>query len=265
MPALQRLALPLAALFAGLPRATPPGVVARPQWRGHFEAHGLTGAFVLFEPARGRYLVLDEARARTRLPPAATFHVPLAVAGLECGAIDDERELFRWDGRPRPVPAWERDHTFASGLREGVAWMYQEVARRIGRAGLRDWLARAGYGNRDLSGGIDLFWLQGGLRVSAFEQVELLHRLAEGRLPATQRAQRLVRSALECGRSRSHVLYAAGGCAAHGREPVAWWVGWVERQGRPQAVFAMNCRPAAPRAQREAAARAILAEAGALP
>src|SRR5207245_2037292 len=85
-------------------------------------------------------------------------------------------------------PQWQRDHTLASGMREGVVWMFQEVARRTGKSRMREWLERLGYGNGDMRGGIDLFWLQGALRVSAMEQVDFLRRLAEGELPMSQRS-----------------------------------------------------------------------------
>ena len=74
--------------------------------------------------------------------------------------------------------------------------MFQEVARRTGKVRMKEWLERLDYGNRDIAGGIDHFWLQGGLRVSAIEQVDFLRKLAEGALPTTQRAQRMVRNAL---------------------------------------------------------------------
>ena len=262
---MDRLASPLLLLFAGL-SANAAGVVARPAWQRHFEERALQGCFVLYEPARDRYLVAGESRARARFLPASTFKIANAVIGLELGSIADEREVFRWDGKPKLLPQWERDHTLDSGMRESAVWMFQEVARRTGKARMKEWLHRLEYGNRDLSGGIDLFWLQGGLRVSAFEQVRFLHRLAEGRLPATQRAQRLVRQSLVVERNRGHVLFAKTGTTG-GREPVAWWVGWVERQGRPVAYFAMNYAPgpAARLDERFAIGRAILEEAGALP
>ena len=145
--------------------------------------------------------------------------------------------------------------------------MYQEVARRIGKARMREWLERLGYGNRDIHGGIDLFWLQGSLRISAYEQVGLLHRLAEGRLPATQRSQLLVRHALVAEKARGYTLFAKTGNSGHAKDPVAWWVGWVERQGRPVAYFAMNYTPGPSTRfdERFAIGRAILAEAGVLP
>jgi len=262
---MDRLATSLLLLFSGLTAAAAE-TVSMPEWRRHLDAKGVEGTFVLFEPMEDRYRVLDTARAGRRFLPASTFKIANALIGLEVGSIADENEVFHWDGKPKPHAAWERDHTLASGMRESVVWMFQEVARRTGRARMREWLERLEYGNRDLSGGIDLFWLQGGLRISAMEQVAFLHRLAEGRLPMTQRAQRLVRQALVVEKTREHTLYARTGTVPTGREAVMWWVGWIERKGRPRAYFAMNFTPG-PRtsnAERLEAGRAILADAGVL-
>jgi beta-lactamase class D len=263
---MDRLASPLMLLFASL-SASAAEIVAAPQWQRHFDAKGARGTFVLFEPAKDRYLVLDEARAKARFLPASTFKIPNAVIGLEVGSIGDENEVFHWDGKPKPRAAWERDQTLGSGMRDSVVWMFQEVARRTGRSRMREWLDRLDYGNRDMSGGIDLFWLQGGLRVSAMEQAAFLYKLAEGRLPASQRAQRLVRNALVVEKTRDYTLYAKTGTSGRVKDPVSWWVGWVERKGRPVACFAMNLTPGAATQldDRIAIARAILRDAGVLP
>jgi beta-lactamase class D len=263
---MDRLASPLLLLFASL-SASATDTLSRPQWQRHFDAHGVRGSFVLLEPAGDRFLAFNEARARQRFLPASTFKIPHAVIALETGAIADEREVFRWDGKPKLRRAWERDQTLMSGMRESTVWMFQEVARRIGKAHMREWLERLDYGNHDVGGGIDLFWLQGSLRASAFEQAVFLHRLAEGRLPATQRAQRLVREALVVEKARDYTLHAKTGTTGHAKEPVAWWVGWIERKGRVSACFAMNYTPSArtPYAARFSIGRAILEEAGALP
>jgi beta-lactamase class D len=257
---MDRLASPLLLLFASL-SSHAADTVARPDWKTHFDSAGVKGTFVLFEPARDRFQVYDEARARQRFLPASTFKIPNALIGLEVGSITDEHEVFKWDGRPKPRAQWERDQTLATGMRDSTVWMFQEVARRTGKARMREWLERLDYGNRDMSGGIDLFWLQGGLRISAMEQVTFLHRLAEGRLPMTQRAQRLVRAALVVEKARGYTLYAKTGSAS-GRDAINWWVGWIERQGKPVAYFAMNLTPSATTrfADRFAIARAILSE-----
>jgi len=179
---MDRIAPSLLALLASF-TAAGTEVVARPEWQKHFAARGVRGTFVLLDPAADRYLVTDEARARKGFLPASTFKIPNALIGLEVGSITDENEMFHWDGKPKLRAEWERDHTLASGLCESVVWMFQEVARRTGKQRMREWIDRLEYGNRDIRGGIDLFWLQGNLRVSAMQQVDFLRRLAEGGLP----------------------------------------------------------------------------------
>jgi beta-lactamase class D len=261
--AMDRLATSLMLLFAA--GAASAGTVVEPAWQRHFAAKGVRGTFVLFEPLQGRYTVVEPSRAKQRFLPASTFKIANALIGLEAGSIADENEVFAWDRKPKLRSEWERDQTLATGMRESTVWMFQEVARRTGKAAMREGLERLDYGNRDISGGIDQFWLQGGLRISAREQVELLDKLAEGRLPMTQRAQRLVRQALVVEKTREHSLYAKTGTSG-GKEPVAWWVGWIEKKGRCIAVFAMNYSPtsASRFADRFEIARAILAESGKL-
>ena len=134
---MDRLSTSLLQLFTGLGTSAPE-TVAAPEWRRQFDARGVKGTFVLFEPMLDRYRVLDPLRAGRRQLPAATFDIATALIGLELGAIADEREAFAWDGRAKPLSAWERDHALDSGMREGVAWMFQEVARRIGRTRMRE-------------------------------------------------------------------------------------------------------------------------------
>ncbi len=263
---MERFVSPLVALLTSF-SASAADVVARPQWEKYFEEHGVRGTFVLLEPANDRYLVVNEARAKQGFLPASTFKIPNALIGLELGSISDENEVFKWDGKPKPLREWEQDQTLATGMKYSCVWMFQEVARRTGRERMKEWVDKLEYGNKDIRGGIDLFWLQGALRISAMQQVDFLRKLAEGELPMTQRSQRLVRDVLVLEKTSAYTLYGKTGTSGRINDPVAWWVGWIERKGRPTAYFAMNYMPRPKMAYEErfAIARAILAEAGALP
>jgi beta-lactamase class D len=263
---MDRLATSLLLLFTGLPGPAPE-TVAMPRWRRHLDANGVEGTVVVFDPMEDRYRVLDAARAQRRFLPASTFEIASALIGLEVGSVADENEVFHWDGKPKPRPEWERDQTLATGMRYSVVWMFQEVARRTGKERMKEWLAKLDYGNRDIKGGIDHFWLQGALRVSAMQQVDFLRKLGEGELAMTQRSQRLVRDALVVEKTPAYTLYAKTGSTGHVRDPVDWWVGWIERKGKPIAYFAMNYTPNAKDRyeDRFEIGRAILNEAGALP
>lgn len=253
---------PLLALFKRSP-SDASDLVVRPQWRRHFAASEGDGTFVVFDPSADRRLVHDTSRARSRFIPASTFEIVLALVGIELAIIADGDERFAWDGKPKPRLEWERDQTLATAMQCNAAWVFQSVARRIGREWMGEWIERLDYGNGDMHGGLDLFWLQGALRVSAMEQLEFVRRLALGELPMTQRAQRLVRASLVRERNQDYTLFAKGGAARGGKGPVTWWIGWVERKGRPTAYFAMNVAHGSVRStELLPIPRAILAEEG---
>jgi len=262
---MDRLSTSLIALFTSF-TASAATTLARAEWKDAFAAQGVQGTFVLYRPTFDRYEVFEAERARARYLPASTFKIANALIALDAGTLRDQHEVFRWDGRPKMRRAWERDHALDSGMRESVVWMFQEIARRTGKSRMKEGVRRLGYGNEDIGGGVDLFWLQGNLRISAMEQVDFLRRLREGRLETQARSARLVRNALVMERTPGYTLYAKTGTTGGTRAAVAWWVGWIEQDGAPVAYFAMNYTlgPRTPCAARFAIGRSILREAGVL-
>ena len=69
-------------------------------------------------------------------------------------------------------------------------------------------------------------------------------------------------------RAAGYTLYSKTGTTSQSiHDPVWWWVGWVERKGRPQAYFALNFAPHGANrfADRFDIGRAILTESWVLP
>lgn len=81
---------------------------------------------------------------------------------------------------------------------------FQDVARRTAGARMRRYLHEFGYGNEDISGPIDQFWLTGPLRITPREQVAFIRRMLSGDLPAKKT------NIEQCSRRHSR----AGGCPA---------------------------------------------------
>ena len=54
-------------------------------------------------------------------------------------------------------------------------------------------LDKANYGNADTSGGIDKFWLTGGLRITPEQEIDFLKRLYNNKLPFSQRTMDIVK------------------------------------------------------------------------
>jgi beta-lactamase class D len=223
-----------------LPAVLAIAVVERPDLGAVFAEQGTPGTFVLYEPRTARLTVVDRARAARRYVPASTFKIANSLIALETGAVKDEREVIPYGGKPQPFPQWERDMDMRDAIRVSNVPVYQEIARRIGRRRMLAQLERLGYGNRRMGPVVDRFWLDGPLQISAMEQARFVAGLAEGKLPLSQRSQRVVRDILRVEEKDGATLFGKTGWASGPTPPqIGWWVGWVEREGLVYA-FALN-------------------------
>ncbi len=239
----------------------------RPDWERHFREQKTSGTIVVVDERDGRNFVYDSARAARRFSPASTFKVPHALFALDAGVVKDEFQVFPWDGTQYEIAGWNGDQTLRSSMRYSVVWVYQMLARELGAERERACLDRVGYGNRAPGDDVTRFWLDGSLRISAFEQVAFLRRLYRNELPLTVESQRLVKDVMINEAGRDWILRAKTGLATRVESPVGWWVGWVEPP-KGAVFFALNIEVPggmADIAKREAIGRAVLRELWALP
>jgi beta-lactamase class D len=119
--------------------------------------------------------------------------------------------------------------------------VYQEIARRIGEERMQAYVTLLDYGNKDIGGGIDQFWLTGNLRIDPVQQVDFLDRLRRGVLPISKRSQELVRDILPVTNAGDSIIRAKSGLlgAERGQPSLGWMVGWAEK-GSARTVFALN-------------------------
>jgi beta-lactamase class D len=260
----------LAALLAFAPVISPAEPwQQRPDWARFFDAAAVTGTIVVVDErtAPTSNWVHGPERARTRYLPASTFKIAHALFALDAGVVRDEFQVFRWDGVRRDIESWNRNQDLRSSMRSSTVWVYQRFALDIGEQQERRYLQSIGYGNADPSGGIDRFWLDGNLRISAEEQVSLLRRLYRNELPFRVEHQRLVKDVMIVEAGREWILRAKTGWQARVEPQVGWWVGWVEWPEGP-VFFALNIEMrngAKDLPKREAIAREALRSIGALP
>ena len=205
-----------------------------------FRAHGVTGVFVMFDPATDTMLVSDEARARQRFVPASTFKIPNSLIGLDAGAVARIDEVLPYGGKPQRFKRWEQDMNLRDAIAASNVPVYQELARRIGGERMRAGLKKLQYGNMEVGDVVDRFWLDGPLAISAVEQAEFLHRLATGKVPMNERAVQSVKEITLLEKTDSYALHGKTGWYwPDAGQQIGWWVGWVEREGNVYA-FALN-------------------------
>ena len=217
--------------------ANPTIEVIKPELEKYFQ--GFKGAFVLYDLNRNQYIRYNPERCAARFIPASTFKIMNSLIGLETGIIPDENYVIKWDGTSYNIPAWNQDHTLKTAIQNSVVWYYQELARQVGKEKMQSYLDAANYGNEDISGQIDTFWLEGGLRISANEQVEFLKRLYEGGLPFSSRSTGIVKEILVLEEAASYRLSGKTGSGQRIMPHQSWFVGYLETKGNVY-FFATN-------------------------
>ena len=209
--------------------------------RRFFEA-GTAGTFIGYKV--DDYLIIASDKDRSGQPqlPASTFKIANSIIALETGVVGDpDKDVFKWDGVTRSIEGWNKDHTLRSAIAASAVPVYQEIARRIGPERMQKFVDLFEYGNRDIGGGIDQFWLTGNLRIDPMQQVDFVDRLRRGALPVSKRSQDLVRDILPVTKVGDATIRAKPGLvgAERGQPSLGWLVGWAEA-GSQQTVFAMN-------------------------
>ena len=227
----------------------------RPELEKYFQ--GFDGALVMYDLNNDRYIRYDPEGCRKRLLPASTFKIMNALIALETGVVADENQVITWDGTGYPIPEWNQDHTLKTAFRDSVVWYYQEVARRVGKERMQHYINAVGYGNQDITGNVDSFWLDGALRISANEQVELLKRLYHDNLPFSQRSIARVKKIMLVEVDNTHQLRGKTGSGRMGGLYVGWFVGYEERDGNVY-FFAANITSASTEAKGSKAKEILL-------
>jgi beta-lactamase class D len=151
-----------------------------------FFALGTTGTFVGYKVDDYLIIASDKVRSGEGKLPASTFKIPNSIIALETGVVEDpDKDVFKWDGVTRSIEAWNKDHTLRSAIAASAVPVYQEIARRIGQERMQKYVDLLDYGNRDIGGGIDQFWLTGNLRIDPIQQIDFVDRLRRGVLPVS--------------------------------------------------------------------------------
>ena len=203
---------------------------------------------IVAEAESGR-LLASEGDCETRVTPASTFKVALAIMGYDAGALTDERSpvlpvrdgYADWGGAE-----WRKAADPARWMKYSIIWYSRLTARQIGAARIKRYLRSFGYGNADFSGdpgknnALDRAWVSSSLKISPREQVAFLRQLVNRELPVApevhDRVGRIIESVAAgdgwtiAGKTGSAYPYRADGSFDR-KHAWGWFVGWASRGG----------------------------------
>jgi beta-lactamase class D len=203
------------------------------------------GTIVLRDVASGNERNIGEAMADQALPPCSTFKIWNTLVGLEEGILRDKDDAFwKWDGVKRDLEDWNRDLTLGESFRFSCVPAYQALARRIGKEKMEGWIRRLDYGDKNISAGLDVFWLPAdgrqALLITPRRQAALLADWSAGRLPFGEDTTRKFRAIFTVRADAGDTLFGktGSGMGANGKYKLGWFVGVFES---PRGKIAFAC------------------------
>lgn len=211
----------------------------RNDFKSFYDEMKVVGSFSLYDLNQNSYTFYNPDEYNTAFSPGSTFKICHSLIALETGVVADEYTVFKWDGVTRALPEWNKDQDMQSAFKNSTVWFYQECARRIGGKEMKYWLENAKYGNADTVGGLDQFWLTGGLRISQDQQIDFMKRLYKESLPFTKKSMDIVKKIMIAEETPSYTIRAKTGWAIQEHFSTGWYVGYV--QTKNNVYFFANC------------------------
>ena len=207
------------------------------------EQADVEGSILIYDSAAKTYYSNDFDRCDRGFLPASTFKVPNSIIALETGVIENDSTLFKWDGKKRRLPSWERDLIFKEAFHVSCVPCYQEIARKIGVERMKSHLQKFNYGNIVLdSSSIDLFWLEGESKITQFQQTDFFSRFYNSKLPIATRTTEIMKRLMIIDDNEHYKLSGKTGWSIRNGNNVGWFVGYLETKEK-YYFFATNVEP----------------------
>ncbi len=198
------------------------------------------GSFVLYDMQTHHYTVHNREASETRVSPDSTYKIYSALIALETGAVTTDASKIAWDGAIYPYESWNDDQDLSSAMKSSVSWYFQKLDKEVGMKDLTYWYDKLNYGNEDLSGGLDTYWMESSLRISPIEQVELLRALYNNESPFSLQNEEAVKDLLLLSAHDGSQLYGKTGTGTvDGKIIRGWLVGYVVNKDGA-FIFATN-------------------------
>lgn len=190
----------------------------------YFDSAQVEGTFALMNNQRGDITIYNMELDTSRVTPGSGFKIMATLTGVQLGVITGKDMKLSMDSTSNSDSV-----SLNQAFHEDNIPYFQKISRRVGKDQLKQWMDSVQYGNQQMEGAVDSFWLNGSLKISPDEQLGLMFRLYFDKLPFQNYAQGVLRSAMLQKENTLYKLHyaASTGTDASGR-PLGWASGWVE-------------------------------------
>ena len=207
--------------------------------------NGIHGCAVLFRPSENRYSVYNKEMAEQEVSPYSTFKVISTLIGLHNDIVKDETSTMHSPGTQYPNPEWNGDLSLQEAFQTSCIWYFRQIINEVGEEEVQRELSELKYGNGDVSqwegSGINPytelngFWLGSSLKISPYEQVEVLAKIFEGETFYDTQSVETLKKIMLIQEDEEKKVYGKTGSSGNGE---AWFIGFAETE-RQRQYFAV--------------------------
>jgi len=137
--------------------------------------------------------------------PNSTFKIALAVMGFDTKILtDDHSPIWQAPIKVSFLPYFHSpSQSPSSWMRFSVVWYSQILTKKMGEKLFYNYVDKLNFGNKDLSGdkeknnGITNSWLSSSLKITPWQQIDFIEKLAKNKLPVTIEAQEKTKSLIK--------------------------------------------------------------------
>jgi bla regulator protein blaR1 len=189
------------------------------------------GSFVLYNKKTEQYNIYNKNKSTLRISPDSTYKIYSALYGLESNTISSENSTFKWNGIIYPSDTWNKDQSLSTAMKNSTTWYFQELDKKVELEKIQAFLNSINYGNHNLSGGIDQYWLESSLKISPVEQVQLLQAFYTNQLGLKPENIKTVKDTIKLEEKDGAILSGKTGTGTvNGKNMNGWFIGYVETE-----------------------------------
>lgn len=228
MKQLKLILLTIAILFLKINR-----ISAQSHFQKYFDDCKVKGSTTIYDYQHKKWLYTDSLDAYTETLPASTFKIPNSLIALETKAAENENEVLKWDGIEKKffgsrMDAWNKDTDMRDAYKNSTIWFYVKMAERIGKEKYKKYLKEIHYGNQNITSTGEDFWNYGEFGITLVNQIELLIKLYENKLPFSEKNMNIVKEIMISKKENGMVFHDKTGWTRKNGKDIGWWVGYIE-------------------------------------
>ncbi len=194
----------------------------------YMKDNNVSGTVVIKSLKSGKTNIYNKERSENKYLPASTFKIVNTLIALQEKIVKDENEIIKWNGKDYGMAVWNKDQNMKTAFATSCVWFYQELSKKIGNDIYLKYLKNINYGNEKTGPIVESFWLEGDLRITAVEQIELLRKIYNKELKFDERNYIILKNIMKVDENEKYCVRAKTGVVGSVTPKIAWYVGYLE-------------------------------------